>query len=230
MSTPWSDNSYSSFNHAKPHVLFIMFMFCLLGGPYKFVYRIRAVQIWFFEYNSLILTTGCSTCHLTAKNSLRIWKKIFCSPQRCEAIRSSVTAWNRVTVQWPGSYRGFQRRVSLGTDLARVDQRSRVLVLCIRCRSWLQKNRCMSAQHCFRGRRSAHVSLSVLRLCRTLQQVGLHGRRPRRMLFWSWLTKKPGKSLLKITWPRAMNGWNHVLGLMSLRLTLFDCLMVSSTV
>ncbi len=29
-----------------------------------------------------------------------------------------------VTVQWPGSYRGFPRWVSLGTGLARVDQRS----------------------------------------------------------------------------------------------------------
>ncbi len=76
-----SDNSYSSFNHTKPHVLFIMFMFCLLGGPYKFVYRIRAVQILFFEYNSLILTTGCSIWHLTAKKSLRIWKKKCCSPK-----------------------------------------------------------------------------------------------------------------------------------------------------
>ncbi len=32
----------------------------------------RAVNIWFFEYNSFILTTGCSTWHLMAKNSLRI--------------------------------------------------------------------------------------------------------------------------------------------------------------
>ncbi len=24
-----SDNSYTSFNHTKPHVIFIMFMFCL---------------------------------------------------------------------------------------------------------------------------------------------------------------------------------------------------------
>ncbi len=56
-----------------------------------------------------------------------------------EAIRSSVTPCNWVTVQCPGSYRGFPRWVSLGTELARVDQRSWVLVLCVRCRSWLQK-------------------------------------------------------------------------------------------
>ncbi len=31
---------------------------------------------------------------------------------------------NTLTVQWPGSYRGFSRLVSLGTGFARVDQRS----------------------------------------------------------------------------------------------------------
>ncbi len=84
--------------------------------------------------------TWCSTWHLMAKNSLRIWElELFLSTKMAEAIRSSVTSWNWVTVQWPGSYRGFPRRVSLGTGLARVDQRSWVLVLCVRCRSWLQK-------------------------------------------------------------------------------------------
>ncbi len=29
----------------------------------------RAVKIWFFQYNSLIRTSGCSTWHLMAKNS-----------------------------------------------------------------------------------------------------------------------------------------------------------------
>ncbi len=106
-----SDNNYTSFNHAKPHVLFIMFMFCLLDRIIKMcVSCFRAVQIWFFEYNYLILTTGCSTWHLMAKNSLRIWE--------LELFRSSVTTWNWVTVLWPGSYRGFPRRVSLGTSIS----------------------------------------------------------------------------------------------------------------
>ncbi len=108
--------------------------------------------MWFFEYNSLILTTGCSTWHLMAKNSLRIWElELLLSTKMAEAIRISVTAWNWVTVQWPGSYRGFPRRVSLGTGLARVDQRSWVLVLCVRCRIWLQKTDAWVLQHCFRG-------------------------------------------------------------------------------
>ncbi len=136
-----SDNSYTSFNHAKPHVLFVMFMFLSAWQDHtNRVSCFRAVQIWCFEYNSLILTTGCSTWHLMAKNSLRIWElELLLSTKMAEAIRSSVTPWNRVTVQWPVSYRGFPRRVSLGTGLARVDQRSWFLVLCVRCRSWLQK-------------------------------------------------------------------------------------------
>ncbi len=35
-----SDNSYTLFNHAKPHALIIMFMFCLLDRTYKFVYLV----------------------------------------------------------------------------------------------------------------------------------------------------------------------------------------------
>ncbi len=117
--------------------------FCLLDRTIQIcVSCFRAVKIWFFEYNSLILTAGCSTWHLMANNSLRIWElELLLSTTMAEAIRSSVTPWNWVTVQWPGSYRGFTKRVSLGTGLARVDQRIWVLVLCVRCRSWLKKNR-----------------------------------------------------------------------------------------
>ncbi len=49
--------------------------FCLLDRTIQIcVSCFRAVKIWCFEYNSLILTTGCSTWHLMAKNSLRIWE------------------------------------------------------------------------------------------------------------------------------------------------------------
>ncbi len=52
---------------------FIMFMFCLLDRTIQIcVSCFRAVDIWSFEYNYLILTTGCSTWHLVANNSLRI--------------------------------------------------------------------------------------------------------------------------------------------------------------
>ncbi len=109
--------------------------FCLLDRIIQIcVSCFRAVQIWCFEYNSLILTTGCSTWHLVAKNSLRISEfELLLSTKMAEAIRSSVTAWNRVTVQWRGSYRGFPRRVSLGTGLAMVKQRSWILVKIVPC-------------------------------------------------------------------------------------------------
>ncbi len=90
-----SDNSYTSFNHAKPHVLFIMFMFCLLDRTIQIcVFCFRAVKIWFFEDNSLILITGCSTWHLMAKNSLRIWElERLLSTKMAAAMRNSVTPW-----------------------------------------------------------------------------------------------------------------------------------------
>jgi len=50
-----SDNSWTSFNHAKPYVLFIMFTFCRLDRTIQIVVScIRAVKICAFEYNSLI--------------------------------------------------------------------------------------------------------------------------------------------------------------------------------
>ncbi len=64
--------------------------FCLLDRTIPIcVSCFRAVKIWFFEYNSLILTTGCSTWHLMAKNSLRIWElELLLSTMMAEAIRS----------------------------------------------------------------------------------------------------------------------------------------------
>ncbi len=131
--------------------------FCLLDRTIQIcVSCFRAVTIWLIEYNSLILTTGCSTWHPMAKNTLRIWElELLLTTKMVLVIRSSVTAWNWVTVQWPGSYRDYPRRVSLGTGLARVDQRSWVLVLCIRCRSWLQK---VVAWGCRSGRSACQCS------------------------------------------------------------------------
>ncbi len=57
--TMQSHMSYSSYS-----------CYCLLERTIQMcVSCIRAVKIWFFEYNSLILTIGCSTWHLMAKNS-----------------------------------------------------------------------------------------------------------------------------------------------------------------
>ncbi len=73
-----SDYSYTSFNHAKPHVLFIMIMFCLLDRTiqicvsYLVLEQFKCGSLSTIRFNSLMLTTGCSTWHLVAKNSLRI--------------------------------------------------------------------------------------------------------------------------------------------------------------
>ncbi len=130
--------------------------FCLLDRTIQMcVSCFRAVKIWFFKYNSLLLTTGCSTWHLKAKNSLRIWElELLLSAKMAEAIRSSVTAWNWVTVQWPGSYRGFPRRVSLGTGLARVDQEVESLCCASGAEAGFKNQMHECCQHCFRGCRS----------------------------------------------------------------------------
>ncbi len=194
--------------------------FCLLDRTIQIcVSCFRAVKIWFFEYNSLILTTGCSTWHLMAKNSLRIWElELLHSTKMAEAIRSSVTAWNWVTVLWPGSYRCFPRWVSLGKGLARVDQRSWVHVLCIRCRSWLQKTDAWVLPALLYRLQKWKVSLSVLRLYAThCNKPVCMAVVPEGSLFWSWLTKKPANSLLKTTWPRAWITGTMSCGLMSPR-------------
>ncbi len=130
--------------------------FCLLDRIIQIcVFCFGAVKIWCFEYNSLILPTGCSTWHLMAKNSLRIWElELLLSTKDGRGYKKFSNSLKLSSIQWPGSYRGFPRRVSLGTGLARVDQRSWVLVLCVRCRSWLQKQMHECCQHCFRGCRS----------------------------------------------------------------------------
>ncbi len=193
--------------------------FCLLDRTIQIcVSCFRAVKIWCFEYNSLILTTGCSTWHLMANNSLRIWElELLLSTKMAEAIRSSVTAWNWVTVH-TGSYRGFPSRVSLGTGLAMVDQRSWVLVLCVRIQKLASKNRHMSAASIALEVAEVEGQLvSAQTIRHTLQQVGLHGRHPRRKPLLKPAHKKPANSLLKTIWPRAWITGTMSCGLMSLR-------------
>ncbi len=159
-----------------------------------------------------------------AKNSLRIWElELLLSTKMAEAIRSSVTAWNWVTVQWPVSYRGFPRRVSLGTGLARVDQRSWVLVLCVRCRSWLQKTWRMSAASIALEVAEVEGQLvSAQTIRHTLQQVGLHGRRPRRKPLLKLAHKKVCKQFSEDNLAKSMNYWNHVLWSDESKVNLFD--------
>ncbi len=134
--------------------------FCLLDRTIQIcVSCFRAVKIWFFEYNSLILTTGRSTWHLIAKNSLRIWElELLLSTKMAETIRSSVTAWNWVTVQWPGSYRGFPRWFH--SEQASQGSIKEVESLCCAsgAEAGFKKQTHECCQHCFRGCRSGRSS------------------------------------------------------------------------
>ncbi len=180
--------------------------FVCLTGPHKFLYFVLE-QFKFGSLSAILSYWPLDVQHGTfmAKNSLRIWElESLLSTKMAEAIRSSVTAWNWVTVQWPGSYRGYQRRVSLGTGLARVDQSSWVLVLCVRCRSWLQKTDAWVCQHCFRG------------------QVGLHGRRPRRKPLLRLAHKKACKQFAEDNLAKSMHYWNHVLRSDGSKVNVFD--------
>ncbi len=136
--------SYSSFS-----------CFVCLTGPYKFVYLVLE-QLKFGSLSTILSYWPLDVQHSTSwQRSLMIWElEMLLSTKMAWVIRSSVTAWNWVTVKWPGSYRGFPRWVSLGTGLARVDQRSLVIVLCVRCRSCFKKQTHECCQHSFRGCRS----------------------------------------------------------------------------
>ncbi len=59
--------------------------------------------------------------------------------------------------------------------------------------------------------------VSAQTICHTLQQVGLHGRHPRRKPLLKLAYKNPANSLLKTTWPRACITGTMSCGLMSLR-------------
>ncbi len=181
-----------------------MFMFCLLDRTIQIcVSCFRAVKIWFSEYNSLILTTGCSTWHLMAKNSLRI---------RIVALYKDGLGYkkfgNSLGLIYSIVARVIQRfsNTCFTRNIARVDQRRWVLVLCERCKSCFKKQTLECCQHCFRGCRSGR--LSVLRPYTThCNKSVCMAVVPEGSLFWSWLTKKPANSLLKTSWPRTwING------------------------
>ncbi len=52
--------------------------------------------------------------------------------------------------------------------------------------------------------------VSAQTICRTLQQVGLHGRHPRRKLLLKLAHKKDRKQLAEDNLSKSMNYWNHV--------------------
>ncbi len=130
--------------------------FCLLDRTIQIcVSCFRAVKIRFFEYNSLILTTGCSTWHLMAKNSedLRI---------RIVALHKDGRGYKKISNSLELSYstvaRVIQRFSKTGFTRNRPRKgRSKKLSPCAvrqvqKLASKKQTHEC--CQHCFRGCRS----------------------------------------------------------------------------
>ncbi len=132
--------------------------------------------MWCFEYNSLILTTGCSTWHLMAKNR----------PRKGRSKKLS-----------PCAVRQVQKLAS--------------------------KNRCMSAASIALEVAEVEGQLvSAQTIRRTLQQVGLHGRHPRRKPLLKLAHKKACKQFAEDNLTKSMNYWNHVLWSDESKVNLFD--------
>ncbi len=154
-----------------------------------------------------------------AKNSLRIWElELLLSTKLANGYKKSVTAWNWVTVQWPGSYRGFQD--GFHSEQASKGSIKEVESLCCAsgAEAGFKKQTHECCQHCFRGCRSGRSA------CQCSDHTPHNCNKsvcmavvPEGSLFWSWLTKKPANSLLKTTWPRAWITGTMSCGLMSLR-------------
>ncbi len=133
-----------------------MFMFCLLDRTIQVcVSCFRAVNIWFFEYNSLIRMFNMSPHGKELSEDLII--RIVALHKDGFAIRSSVTAWNSVTVQWPGS---LSHRVVFkdGFHSEQASQGSIKEVESLCCASGseagFKKQMRECCQHCLRGCRS----------------------------------------------------------------------------
>ncbi len=187
--------------------------FCLLDRTIQIcVSCFRAVTIRFFEYNSLILTTGCSTWHLMAKNSedLRI---------RIVALHKDGLGYKKFGNTLKPSYstvaRVIQRFSKTGFTQNRPRKgRSKKLSPCAvrQVQKLASKNRRM---------RAASIALEVAEvegqlvsaqtICHTLQQVGLHGRHPRRKPLLKLAHKKSCKQFSEDNLAKSMNYWNHVL-------------------
>ncbi len=85
------------------------------------------------------------------------------------------------------------------------------------------KNRCMSAASIALEVAEVEGQLvSAQTICHTLQQVGLHGCRPRRKPLLKLAHKKACKQFAEDNLAKSMNYWNHVLWSDETKINLFD--------
>ncbi len=85
------------------------------------------------------------------------------------------------------------------------------------------KNRCMSAASIALEVAEVEGQLvSAQTICNSLQQVGLHGRRPRRKPLLKLAHKKACKQFAEDNLAKSMNYWNHVLWSDESKVNLFD--------
>ncbi len=202
--------------------------FCLLDRTIQIcVSCIRAVKIWFFEYNSLILTTGCSTWHLMAKNSLRIWElELLLSTKMAALGYKKFGKHPETELQYSGQ--GHTEVFQDGFHSEHASQGSIKEVESLCCASGAEagfkKQTHECCQHCFRLQvaevEGQFVSAQTIR--HTLQQFGLHGRHPRRKPLLKLAHKKACKQFAEDNLAKSMNYWSHVLWSDESKVNLFD--------
>ncbi len=198
--------------------------FVCLTGPYIFVY-LALEQIKFgtiLSYWPLDVQHGPSG-HI---NSLRIWElELLLSTKSGRGYKKF---GNSLELSYSTVARVIQRVSKTGFTRNRPRKGSikevEFLLLCVRCRIWLQKQMHACCQHCFRGLQKWNVSLSVP------DHTPTHCNKsvcmavvPEGSLFWSWLNKK---SLQTVCWRQpgqeSMNYWSHVLWSDESKVNLFD--------
>ncbi len=95
--------------------------FVCLTGPYKFEYLVLE-QLTFGSLSTIL--SYCMFNMAPHGKELSEDLRIRIVALHKDGFGLYEKFGNTLTVQWPGSYRGFPRSVSLGTGLARIDQRS----------------------------------------------------------------------------------------------------------
>ncbi len=166
--------------------------------------------MWLFEYNSLILTTGCSTWHLMAINSLRI---------RIVSLHKDGLGYKKFGNSLELSYSTVARVIQRFSKMCFTRKRPRngrsnLLSHCAvrQVQKLASKNRRMSAASIALEVAEVEGQLvSAQTIGHTLQQVSLHGCRPRRKPLLKLAHEKACKQFSENNLAKSMNYWNHVL-------------------